>query len=93
MLISRNLAQRSVSTLKATNPFRYVPEDKLRITRDDFPKSEFAGKTGFGRYLTLLHEDDVTPEEMLDIIAGRDSVGGKTFSNAKDLIECINKNG
>ena len=82
------------STLKTTNPFMYVPEDKLSIIRDDFLKSEFAGKMDFERYLTLLHEeDDITPEEMLDIIAGRDSSGGKTFSNAKDLIEYINRNG
>ena len=79
--------------LKTTNPFMYVPEDKLRIIRDDFLKSEFAGKMDFERYLTLLHEeDDVTPEEMLDIIAGRDSVGGKTFSSSKDLMEHLNKN-
>lgn len=80
--------------LKPINPYTYVPEDKLRTIRDDFLKSEFAGKMDFEQYLTLLHEeDDVTPEEMLDIIAGRDSSGGKTFSNAKDLIEHINKNG
>ena len=74
----------------AANPFMHVPEDKLRIIREDFLKSEFAGTMDFERYLTLLHEeDDVTPEEMLDIIAGRNS-RGRTFSTVKDLMEYLN---
>ena len=77
----------------AVNPFMRVPEDKLRIIREDFLKSEFAGTMDFERCLTLLHEeDDVTPEEMLDIIAGRNS-RGRAFSTAKDLIEYLNRDG
>ena len=80
-------------TLKTTNPFMYVPEDKLSIIRDDFLKSEFVDKMDFERYLTLLHEeDDITPEEMLDIIAGRDSSRGKAFSSLKEMVH-IEKNG
>lgn len=77
---------------KADNPFMRVPEDKLRVIREDFLKSEFAGAMDFERYLTLLHEeDDITPEEMLDIIAGRNSRGGRVFHNAKDLIEYLDR--
>ena len=85
---------RHVRHAKADQPVHVRSRGQTAIIRDDFLKSEFAGKMDFERYLTLLHEeDDVTPEEMLDIIAGRDSSGGKTFSNAKDLIEYINRNG
>lgn len=81
-----------MSSLKTDNPFMHVPEDKLRIIREDFLKSEFAGTMDFEKYLTLLHEeDDTTPEEMLDIIAGRNSRGGRAFYNAKDLIEYLDR--
>ena len=81
-----------MSSLKTDNPFMHVPEDKLRIIREDFLKSEFAGTMDFERYLTLLHEeDDITPEEMLDIIAGKNSRDKMLFHNAKDLIEYLNR--
>lgn len=46
----------------------------------------------FERYLTLLHEeDDITPEEMLDVIAGRNSQSGRLFHNAADLVEHLDR--
>lgn len=77
---------------KTDNPFMHVPKDKLNIIREDFLKSEFAGTMDFERYLTLLHkEDDITPEEMLDIIASRNSRDRMLFHNAKDLIAYLNR--
>jgi len=73
-------------TRQATNPFTHLPEDKLDIIREYFLKSEFAGRVDFGEYLAWLHQDDLIPEEVLDIIASRNSADKKAYSSVEELL-------
>ena len=74
------------STRQTANPFTHMPEDKLGIIREYFLKSEFAGRMDFGEYLVWLHEDDLIPEEVLDIIASRNSSDKKAYSSVEELL-------
>lgn len=74
------------STRQVSNPFTSLPEDKLGIIREYFLKSEFAGTMDFERYLDLLHEDDLSPEEVFDIIESYDSDDEKEYSSVEELL-------
>ena len=75
------------------NSFYCLPENLSRIIKDDFVKAGLSDKMSFKHYLKLLHEeDDVTPEEVLDVIAGRNSEDGEVFSTADRLLESLHKN-
>ena len=74
------------STRQVSNPFMFLPKDKTDIIREHFLKSEFAGTMGFERCLSLLHEDDLTLEEVLDVIASYDPTDGKTHSSVEELL-------
>ena len=63
-----------------------LPDDKLNIIREYFLKSEFAEKMDFERYLVELHEDDLTPEEALDVIASYSSTDKKAYSSVDELM-------
>ncbi len=76
---------------KAVNPFDYLPEDKLRIIREDFEKNEISKSTRFEQYLKDLHEDDLIPEEVLDIVDAQNEPEGEVFSNVEDLLEDLKK--
>ena len=71
------------------NPFMYLPEDKLSIIREYFEKSEFAGTMDFERYLAWLHEDDLIPEEVLDVIASYNSTDRKVHSSLEELLASL----
>lgn len=40
----------------------------------------------FERYLALLHEDDLSPEEVFDIIESYDSGDEKEYSSVEELL-------
>lgn len=73
------------STRQTTNPFTHLPEDKLDIIREYFLKSEFAGRMDLGIF-GLAHQDDLIPEEVLDIIASRNSADKKAYSSVEELL-------
>lgn len=75
-----------MSTTQVSNPFMRLPDDKLNIIREYFLKSEFAEKMDFARYLVELHEDDLTPEEALDVIASYSSTDKKAYSSVDELM-------
>ncbi len=68
-----------MSETKTVNPFDYLPEDKLEIIRKDFEKNNYRSDT-FEEHLKSLHEDDMIPEEVLDIIESRNSDDWQTVS-------------
>ncbi len=76
-----------MSDLKHENPFHNLPEDKLAIIRDDFYESDTSKAMNFEQYLKALHEDDVIPEEVLDVIEGEKSDDIRTFHTREDLLE------
>ena len=78
-----------MSETREINPFKYLPEDKLSIIREYFEKSEFAGTMDFERYLAWLHEDDLIPEEVLDVIEADNSTDRKVYSSAKELLASL----
>jgi len=69
--------------LETADPFMRMPEDKLGIIREHFLKSEFAGRMDFGEYSAWLHQDDLVPEEVLDVIASRNSADKKAYSSVE----------
>lgn len=77
------------STRQASNPFMCLPKDKTDAIREYFLKSKFASTMDFERYLHLLHEDDLIPEEVLDIIASQDSTDDKTHSSVEELLASL----
>ena len=80
------------SVKQDVNPFYCLPENISQIIKDDFVKSEFSDKMNFKHYLKLLHEeDDVTPEEALAVIAGRNSEDSKVFQTIDNLLESLHK--
>ena len=84
---------KSMSETKSVNPFDYLPEDKLEIIRKDFEESEISRNKTFEQYLKALHEeDDLIPEEVLDIIEAQKEPRGKTFSTVEELLEDLHKN-
>ena len=71
-----------MSEAKSANPFHYLPEDKLAIIRNDFYSKDISKTMNFEKYLRALHEeDDLIPEEMLDIIEGERTMDGKGVSH------------
>ena len=68
-----------MSETKTVNPFDYLPEDKLEIIRKDFEQGNYRSDT-FEEHLKSLHEDDMIPEEVLDIIESRNSDDWQTVS-------------
>lgn len=90
MTISKNMSK----IKQTTNPFDYLPEEKLQIIREDFYKNDISKSMNFAQYLKALHEeDDLIPEEVLDIIESQNSDDGKTFSTVKELLEELHKDG
>lgn len=75
-----------MSSAQVSNPFTSLPEDRLGAIREYFLKSEFAGTVDFERYLALLHEDDLSPEEVFDIIESYDSDDEKEYSSVEELL-------
>ncbi len=79
-----------MSETKSVNPFDYLPEDKLEIIRKDFEKNNHRSDT-FEQHLKSLHEDDMIPEEVLDIIEARNEPDGKkTFKTPDEFIKWLN---
>jgi len=79
-------------TKQTTNPFDYLPEEKLQIIREDFYKNDIFKSMNFAQYLKALHEeDDLIPEEVLDIIEARNSNDWKTFSSVEELLQELHK--
>lgn len=76
-----------MSSAQASNPFTSLPEDKLGVIREYFLKSEFAGAMDFERYLAWLHEDDLSPEEVFDIIESYGSDDEKEYSSEELLAD------
>lgn len=76
------------ATRQVSNPFMFLPKDKTDIIREHFLKSEFAGTMEFERYLSLLHDDDLTPE-VLDVIASYDPTNGKIHSSVEELLASL----
>jgi len=77
-----------MSEAKTVNPFDFLPEDKLAIIRDGFYKMVISKTMNFEQYLKMLHEEDeLIPEEVLDVIESRNSAEGKTFSTVEELLE------
>ncbi len=68
-----------MSETKTLNPFEHLPEDKLEIIRKDFEQNNYRSDT-FEEHLKSLHEDDMIPEEVLDIIESRNSDDWQTVS-------------
>ena len=68
-----------MSETKTVNPFEHLPEDKLEIIRKDFEQGNYRSDT-FEEHLKSLHEDDMIPEEVLDIIESRNSDDWQTVS-------------
>ena len=80
-------------TKQKVNPFRRLPKDLSQIIKNDFVGAELSDKMSFGQCLKLLHEeDDVTPEEVLDIIVVRKSKDGEVFHTSEKLLEYPRKN-
>ncbi len=79
-----------MSETKTVNPFYNLPEDKLEIIRKDFEKGNYRSDT-FEGHLKSLHEDDLIPEEVLDIIKFRSSDDEKkTFKTSDEFIKWLN---
>lgn len=76
-------------TRQAYNPFMCLPDDETDVIRGYFLKSKFAGTMDFERYLHLLHEDDLVPQEVLDIIASHNSTDDKTHSSVEELFASL----
>ena len=68
-----------MSETKTVNPFEHLPEDKLEIIKKDFEQGNYRSDT-FEEHLKSLHEDDMIPEEVLDIIESRNSDDWQTVS-------------
>ena len=80
----------NMSETKTVNPFDYLPEDKLEIIRKDFEQGNYRSDT-FEEHLKSLHEDDMIPEEVLDIIESRNEPDGKkTFKTSDEFIKWLN---
>ena len=77
-----------MSETKSANPFHYLPEDKLAIIRDDFYSRDISKTMNFEEYLRVAYEeDDLIPEEVLDVIEGRKSNDIRTFHTMEELLE------
>ena len=80
----------NMSETKTVNPFEHLPEDKLEIIKKDFEKGNYRSDT-FEEHLKSLHEDDMIPEEVLDIIESRNEPDGKkTFKTSDEFIKWLN---
>ena len=76
-----------MSETKTVNPFDYLPEDKLQIIREDYENGTYKYEN-FNQYLKALHDDDLIPEEVLDIIEYKNSGGDeKIYSSAEELLD------
>ncbi len=79
-----------MSEIKYANPFHNLPEDKLAIIRDDFYESDISKTKSFEQYLKdLYEEDDLIPEEVLDVIEADKSNDWKTFHTREELMEYL----
>lgn len=79
------------SSKHAVNQFMRLPEAELNTIREYFLKSEFAGAMGFGQYLEALCKDDLSPAEVLDVIAAHGDSDYETFSSVEDLLADLKK--
>ena len=62
----------------------------LQIIKDDFVKTWPSDRMSFKHHLKLLHEeDDVTPEGVLDVIAGRNSKDDEMFPTVNNPLEAL----
>lgn len=80
---------RDMSKAKTVNPFEHLPEDKLKIIRRDYEKGKYRSKS-FESHLKSLHEDDLIPEEVLDIIESRNNDKGET-KTLRELLQELNE--
>ena len=78
-----------MSETKTVNPFEHLPEDKLEIIRKDYEKGKYRSES-FEQHLKSLHEDDLIPEEVLDIIEARNSDDWETLT-ADEFLEELRK--
>ena len=89
---NKAISPNSMSETKTINPFDYLPEDKLEIIRKDFYKDKISKTKSFEQYLKDLHEeDDLIPEEVLDIIEAQNEPDGKVFSRVEELLKDLKK--
>ena len=80
-----------MSETKSANPFHYLPEDKLAIIRDDFYSRNISKTMNFEEYLRVVYEeDDLIPEEVLDVIEGDKTRDGKIFHTMEELLKDLN---
>lgn len=63
-----------LSEWSTDNPFHYVPQHLLQKIKSYYAE-EFSGAMRFEEYLWRLHEDGLTPEDVLDVIEGRRRAG------------------
>ena len=79
------------SSKHIANPFMRLSEDKLDVIMKYFLKSELADTMNFEQYLEALCEDDLSPEEVLDVIAAYNDSDYETFSSVEDLLADLKK--
>ena len=68
-----------LSEWSTDNPFHYVPQHLLQEIKAYYAEG-FSKIMCFEEYLWRLHEDGLTPEEVLDVIGGRR--GGRAAPSA-----------
>ncbi len=78
-----------MSETKTVNPFERLPEDKLEIIRKDYEKGKYRSES-FSEHLKSLHEDDLIPEEVLDIIETRNSDDDGQTRTLEELLQELN---
>ena len=66
-----------MSEIKFVNPFENLPKERLKIIRKDFEKGDYRSSS-LKKHLRSLYEDDLAPEEVLDIIESKNSDDWKT---------------
>ena len=79
-------------TRQAVNPFEHLPKGKSDVIREHFFRTEWSDKMSFEEYLRVLHEeDDMSPEEMLDVIKAGSSKDWRVFPSAEELLKDLHK--
>ena len=66
-----------MSEIKFVNPFENLSKERLKIIRKDFEKGNYRSSS-LKKHLRSLYEDDLAPEEVLDIIESKNSDDWKT---------------
>ena len=59
-----------LSEWSTDNPFHYVPQHLLQEIKTYYEEEGFSSVMRFEEYLWRLHEDGLTPEDVLDVVEG-----------------------